>query len=114
MAQFEARLAKWEAVESQLTRALEQVTQRQAPLDALQADMHRLFEVAERTTDDVRSISAAKEDVTQTRAMLENVLGLVSHVHDAANGLDHRKRQVERSEERRVGKECRSRWSPYH
>ena len=24
------------------------------------------------------------------------------------------KDQVERSEERRVGKECRSRWSPYH
>src|SRR2546426_2199775 len=23
-------------------------------------------------------------------------------------------RQVQRSEERRVGKECRSRWSPYH
>ena len=22
--------------------------------------------------------------------------------------------QVQRSEERRVGKECRSRWSPYH
>jgi len=28
------------------------------------------------------------------------VLGLVSHVHDAANGLDHRKRQVEQAEER--------------
>ena len=24
------------------------------------------------------------------------------------------KRQMNRSEERRVGKECRSRWSPYH
>ena len=24
------------------------------------------------------------------------------------------RRQLERSEERRVGKECRSRWSPYH
>ena len=24
------------------------------------------------------------------------------------------KRQITRSEERRVGKECRSRWSPYH
>ena len=23
-------------------------------------------------------------------------------------------RQIPRSEERRVGKECRSRWSPYH
>jgi DNA repair exonuclease SbcCD ATPase subunit len=100
MAQFEERLAKWEALESHLNRALEQVTQRQGTLDALQADMHRLFEVAERTVDDVRSIAAAKEDVTQTRAMLENVLGLVSHVHDAANGLDHRKRQVEQAEER--------------
>ena len=25
-----------------------------------------------------------------------------------------RKRRMQRSEERRVGKECRSRWSPYH
>ena len=24
------------------------------------------------------------------------------------------RREAERSEERRVGKECRSRWSPYH
>ena len=30
-------------------------------------------------------------------------------------GLPHcRDRQHRRSEERRVGKECRSRWSPYH
>src|SRR5258708_38709367 len=30
---------------------------------------------------------------------------------DINNTIDHR---PERSEERRVGKECRSRWSPYH
>src|SRR5439155_11630438 len=35
------------------------------------------------------------------RALLEN------HTHMLADG-------VKRSEERRVGKECRSRWSPYH
>src|SRR2546429_8210500 len=28
--------------------------------------------------------------------------------------LDPQRDQVARSEERRVGKECRSRWSPYH
>ena len=28
--------------------------------------------------------------------------------------LDDGSAQLERSEERRVGKECRSRWSPYH
>ena len=35
----------------------------------------------------------------------------------AANGLQtvlFEKKAIGRSEERRVGKECRSRWSPYH
>ena len=31
-----------------------------------------------------------------------------------AIGLEHPQRLILRSEERRVGKECRSRWSPYH
>jgi len=100
MAQFEERLAKWHATEEQLMRALEQTAQRQATVDALHADLYRLFEVAERTVDHVRSIAGAKEQVTETRAMLENVLELVGHAHDAANGLDHRKRQIEQAEER--------------
>src|SRR5258708_37060381 len=29
-------------------------------------------------------------------------------------GFDREQYQIARSEERRVGKECRSRWSPYH
>ena len=34
---------------------------------------------------------------------------------DAIDLIDHIKRKTHRrSEERRVGKECRSRWSPYH
>src|SRR5439155_201026 len=47
MAQFEERLAKWHATEEQLMRALAQTAQRQATVDALQADLYRLFEVAE-------------------------------------------------------------------
>ena len=41
--------------------------------------------------------------------------GVVGHIALACGG-DVRKamNSVERSEERRVGKECRSRWSPYH
>ena len=27
---------------------------------------------------------------------------------------EHKEQKMGRSEERRVGKECRSRWSPYH
>ena len=41
---------------------------------------------------------------------------LVAHEvhHERAAGLGHGAQVNGRSEERRVGKECRSRWSPYH
>ena len=39
------------------------------------------------------------------------VLGVDKNADDAAIKKAYR---VLRSEERRVGKECRSRWSPYH
>jgi chromosome segregation ATPase len=100
MAQFEERLAKWEALETHLNRALEHMNQRRTTLDALEADMHRLFEVSEKTVDHVRAIAAAREEVTQTRGMLEQVLGLITHVHQAASELSHRKRQVDQAEER--------------
>src|SRR2546430_12206310 len=31
-----------------------------------------------------------------------------------SQNLQKKRREIRRSEERRVGKECRSRWSPYH
>src|SRR5215475_1613268 len=38
-----------------------------------------------------------------------------SAVHvSGENGIAHATSRPSRSEERRVGKECRSRWSPYH
>src|SRR5437773_608586 len=60
MAEFEQRLAKWHATEEQLRRALEQTAQRQATVDALQADLYRLFEVAERAVEHVRSLASAQ------------------------------------------------------
>ena len=39
-------------------------------------------------------------------------LGYVTRSHERDG--DRPERNVFRSEERRVGKECRSRWSPYH
>ena len=41
------------------------------------------------------------------RKMNEHGISLVGAVHDYTE-------PTTRSEERRVGKECRSRWSPYH
>ena len=44
--------------------------------------------------------------------ILPGTIGEVTHIDDL--GSIHMKWQNGRSEERRVGKECRSRWSPYH
>src|SRR5256885_5211378 len=39
---------------------------------------------------------------------------LAAEVIEWHRGFDHFREYLVRSEERRVGKECRSRWSPYH
>src|SRR3712207_8945028 len=38
----------------------------------------------------------------------------VMHLEGEDLAFTHRAFEAKRSEERRVGKECRSRWSPYH
>eukprot|EP01104_Vermistella_antarctica_P007896 TRINITY_DN1955_c0_g1_i1.p1 TRINITY_DN1955_c0_g1~~TRINITY_DN1955_c0_g1_i1.p1 ORF type:complete len:458 (-),score=95.43 TRINITY_DN1955_c0_g1_i1:68-1417(-) len=42
------------------------------------------------------------------------VFRILTKEDDPADALWYRNRKRDRSEERRVGKECRSRWSPYH
>src|SRR3712207_7061875 len=59
-----------------------------------------------------KSLAGGFDDADEAPA---DVVGLV-----ARRGLDHHPDELlgparaDRSEERRVGKECRSRWSPYH
>ena len=46
--------------------------------------------------------------------ILNKLLVVVVVVEYARGGWGGKGGDVNRSEERRVGKECRSRWSPYH
>ena len=56
-----------------------------------------------------------KETMEQFETQLEESLNKAATNEDAVwNHLEELKESGERSEERRVGKECRSRWSPYH
>src|SRR5256886_9887212 len=59
--------------------------------------------------------SAGQDDGVAIR----EIFGLVPYefdglLHDIADGVTTVRFAIGRSEERRVGKECRSRWSPYH
>src|SRR2546429_8159999 len=42
------------------------------------------------------------------------IISLLNEKHGLNMNVGEAARRKERSEERRVGKECRSRWSPYH
>ena len=74
------------------------------------------------------SIKAALQDDTSFRNQVKKALSsnrrhFKEEIHAffnamvdmlAADGHEHGGKHRSRSEERRVGKECRSRWSPYH
>ena len=52
---------------------------------------------------------------TDTDALIERIArALMTHECDQHEDQDECMTCDSRSEERRVGKECRSRWSPYH
>ena len=48
------------------------------------------------------------------RLYLRNDVSTPGVIKDWIKNIDYRRVLPIRSEERRVGKECRSRWSPYH
>ena len=58
-------------------------------------------------------------EVTANRVLERTFDDMVKEIHHLIDQMDDRERrdylaESLRSEERRVGKECRSRWSPYH
>src|SRR3712207_9115338 len=68
----------------------------------------------------VEAVEAERRDAERAEGHVEQARRGVLRDHEvvvAAHGLvarDDDVRPRQRSEERRVGKECRSRWSPYH
>src|SRR3712207_9122093 len=61
-----------------------------------------------------RGAPAAVNDVPMERWTPEEISAHVQYMNDFAARIEASGEFVDRSEERRVGKECRSRWSPYH
>src|SRR2546427_5042135 len=54
-----------------------------------------------------------QQDQQMMHEMMETLQDMMGTMKEMAKGADKEK-VTKRSEERRVGKECRSRWSPYH
>lgn len=98
--EFEERMARWDAVEPDVARSLEQICARQGTLDTIQTDLERMFAMAEKTAAEIREITAARSDVEQSRTMLQEVMDRLLEVQDVSSKLDERTRQMSKAEER--------------
>jgi chromosome segregation ATPase len=97
---FELKLAEWRSTEQQLSQAVDQAASRQATISKLEAEIRSMFELAERTQSDVRAITEAGPQVSQTRHELDALLERLGEADSALHTLDVRKRQLEQAEER--------------
>jgi chromosome segregation ATPase len=97
---FEELLEKWESAQAQAAKALEQTLARQAGVEALEAQVKHVFDLAERTVEDVQSIGSARREIEETRTMLQSTQDQFKTTEEMLKGFESRKRQLERAEQR--------------
>src|SRR2546430_3593537 len=110
------RMAIWNRKEIRLVFATPEVVKNDLAEDRLSLSEFSLlvFDEADRAVKDYAYTSIARYYVQQSShpvilAMTASPGSEKRRIEEICNNL-----YIERSEERRVGKECRSRWSPYH
>lgn len=100
VARLETKLADWDALESKVDQSLQLATERRAAVDAIRADLQRLFEVADGTVARVREAAAMQHDIEERRQSLDPVLGKLKDLDRQAETLEQRKKQFQDAEER--------------
>ena len=98
--EFADRLGKWERVDEEVCRSLEQISVRQATVEALRTDLDRMSTMAEKTVTAVRAIAAERREVEEGRQLVEEVLRRLREVRETAGALEEREHQLGKAEER--------------
>src|SRR3954468_20121281 len=100
LAHFEELLGKWESAQAEAAKSLEQTLARQAGVEAIEAQVKHVFDLAERTVEDVQNIGSARREIEETRAMLLATQEQFKTTEETLKGFESRKRQLERAEQR--------------
>jgi DNA repair exonuclease SbcCD ATPase subunit len=97
---FEELLEKWESAQAQAAKGLEQTLARQAGVEAIEAQVKHVFDLAERTVENIQSIGSARREIEETRTMLQATQDQFKTTEETLKGFESRKRQLERAEQR--------------
>jgi DNA repair exonuclease SbcCD ATPase subunit len=100
LAGIETRQADWASLEERTDQLLALAQQRRGAAEALQADLLRLFNVADSTVAQVRGVIELQQQIDQRRQLLEPVLEKVRKLDRQAELLDERQKQFTEAEER--------------
>jgi DNA repair protein SbcC/Rad50 len=100
LAHFEELLSKWESAQTEAAKALEQTLARQAGVEAIEAQVKHVFDLAERTIEDVQTIGSARREIEDTRNMLQATQDQFKTTEETLKSFESRKRQLERAEQR--------------
>ena len=85
---------------SYVTAAMNALASRQESVDAVGRELSTFFETAEQTVAHVRGVTAARQEVEDTRAVLESVLERARQVDGLSASVDERWARVTQAEER--------------
>ena len=100
LTRFEELLATWESAQAEAARALDQTLARQGAVEALEAQVKHIFELADRAVQDMQAIGGARREVEDTRNLLEEIQAQFRAAEAALQGFEARRRQLERTEQR--------------
>ena len=81
---------------------------------AILYQLEYVIRVCKRNNIETSICGQAGSKKEMVKFLIEKGIDSISVNADMANEISNYISEIERSEERRVGKECRSRWSPYH
>ena len=87
LSQFEELLGPWESAQAEAAKGLEQTLARQGAVEALEAEVKHVFELAERAVDNVQTIGSSRREIEETRALLEDTQSRFQVAEQALRGL---------------------------
>jgi chromosome segregation ATPase len=100
LAEFEDLLGRWESAQTEAAKGLEQTLARQGAVDALEAEVKNVFELAQRAVDNVQIIGSSRREIDETRALLEDTQSKFHVAEEALRDFEARKRALDRAEQR--------------
>jgi chromosome segregation ATPase len=98
--EFESHLGTWETAEADLRHSLDQLESRRSTVDVLRANVTQMFELAERTADDLRAAVAAQREIRESRAVLDDLLERLHGADEASAALDLHREEIDKAEAR--------------